>query len=173
MTDFEIASINADPANFPGIEMKDCFYHLSANFLEKIQQAGLQERYTNGEDFANALRMIQALAFVPPDNVVAYFEELADHLRNPFNEDCDDLLDYFEDNYIGQFRRNTPRRAPLFSIKLWNMFHRTFDELPRTTNCIEGWDRSFQATVAVCHPTFWKFLELLKKEDALNRVKIL
>ena len=117
--------------------------------------------------------MILALAFVPLDNVIAYFEELADHLRNAFNEDCDDLLDYFEDNYIGRFRRNAPWRALLFSINLWNMFHRTFNELPKTTNCIEGWHRSFQATVAVCHPTFWKFLELLKKEDALNRVKIL
>ena len=53
------------------------------------------------------------------------------------------------------------------------MFHKTFDELPRATNCIEGWHRSFQATVAACHPTFWKFLELLEKENALNRVKIL
>ena len=117
--------------------------------------------------------MTPALAFVPLGNVVVYFEELADHLRNVFNEDCDNLLDYFEGNYTGRFRRNVPRNAPLFAINLWNMFHRTFDELPRTTYCIEGWHRTFQATVAPCHPTFWKFLELLKKEDALNRVKIL
>ena len=144
-----------------------------ANFWKRIRQAGLQERHTNKEDFANALRMILALTFVPPENVVAYFEKLADHLRNTVNEDCDNLLDYFENNYIGRSRRNSPRRALLFSINLWDMFHRTFDELPRTTNCIEGWNRSFQATVAAYHPTFWKFLELLKKEDALNHVKIL
>ena len=153
MTNFEIASINAAAANFPGIEMKSCFYHLSSNFWKRIQQAGLQERYTNEEDFANVLCMIPAIAFVPPGNVVTYFEELADHLRNAFNADCDDLLDYFEDSYIGRFRRNAPWRAPLFSINLWNMFHRTFDELPRTTNCIEGWHRSLQATVAACQPT--------------------
>lgn len=98
--------------------------------------------------------MIPALVVVPPDDVVRYFKELANHLKYAFNEDCDDLLDYFEDNYIGRFRRKVPRTAPLFSINPWNMFHRTFDELPRTTNCIEGWHRSFQATVATCHPTF-------------------
>ena len=81
--------------------------------------------------------MIPALAFGPPGNVVGYFEELADHLRNAFNEDCDDLLNYFEDNYIFQFRRNALQRAQLSSINLRNMFHRTFDELARTTNCIE------------------------------------
>ena len=167
MNDFETASINVAAANFPGIEMKSCFYHLSENFWKRIQQAGLLERCTNEEDFANALRMIPALAFVPPENVVAYFEELADHLRNAFYEDCDDLLDYFENNYIGQFRRNAPRRAPLFPINLWNMFHRTFDELPRTTNCIEGWHRSFQATVAACNPKFWVF-GIIKKRRCIK-----
>ena len=107
------------------------------------------------------------------NHVVTYFEKIADHLRNAFNEECDDLLDYFEDNYISRFRRNAPWRAPLFPINLWNIIHRTFDELPRTTNYIDRWHRSFQATVAACHPTFSKFLELLKKEDALSRVKIL
>ena len=65
MTDFEIAPINAAAAKFPGIEIKGCFYHLSGNFWTRIQQAGLQERYTNEEDFAKALRMIPQLAFVP------------------------------------------------------------------------------------------------------------
>ena len=102
--------------------------------------------------------MISALAFVPPDNVVAYFEELADYLRDVFNEYCDNLLDFFGDKYIGRFKRNAPRKAPLFSINLRNMFHITFDELPRTTNCIEGLHRSFQATAAACHPTFWNIL---------------
>ena len=50
MTDLEI---NDAAANFPGIEMKRCFYHLLANFWKRIQKAGLQERYTNEEDFAN------------------------------------------------------------------------------------------------------------------------
>ena len=65
------------------------------------------------------------------------------------------------------------RELHFFSINFRNMFHSTFDELPRTTNCIERWHRSFQATAAACHPTFWNILKLLKKEDALNRVEIL
>ena len=48
--------------------------------------------------------MIPALVVVPPDDVVRYFKELANHLKYAFNEDCGDLLDYFEDNYIGRFR---------------------------------------------------------------------
>lgn len=47
ITDFEIASIDTAAANVPGIEMKGCSYHLSANFWKRIHQAGLQERYAN------------------------------------------------------------------------------------------------------------------------------
>ena len=47
ITDFETASIGTAAANVPGIEMKGCFYHLSANFWKRIQQARLQERYAN------------------------------------------------------------------------------------------------------------------------------
>ena len=65
MTDFKITSIiNAATANFPGIEIKSCFYHLSENFWKRNQQAELQERYTDKEDFANALHI------VAPGNVV-------------------------------------------------------------------------------------------------------
>ena len=53
------------------------------------------------------------------------------------------------------------------------MFHRTDAELPRTNNSIEGWHRSFNAQVSSYHPTFWKFLDNLKREESLTRVQIL
>ena len=52
------------------------------------------------------------------------------------------------------------------------MYHRTDDELPRINNCVEGWHRGFQSQVSACHPTFWKFLNLLKKEEGVTRVNI-
>ena len=53
------------------------------------------------------------------------------------------------------------------------MFNPTDDKLPCTNNSVEGWHRSFQCNLSACHPTFWKFVELLKKEVAVVRVKIL
>ena len=114
--------------------------------------------------------MLAALAFVPPNNVIPYYEELCDNIRNTFNEDCDDVIEYFEDNYIGRFRRNDPRRAPTFSIDLWNMFHRTFDELPRTNNSVEGWHRSFQATVDACHSCSNQYLAV-HSSDSNRKLK--
>ena len=45
--------------------------------------------------------MLSALAFVPPNDVIRYFELLIDKIRNDFNDECDDLIYYFEDTYIG------------------------------------------------------------------------
>ena len=56
--------------------------------------------------------------------------------------------------YAGRFRRNVARLLPVFPINLWNMFHRTDAELPRTSNIIEGWHRSFNVQVSSYHPTF-------------------
>ena len=83
------------------------------------------------------------------------------------------MLDYFEDTYIRRFRRSTPRGPPLFPIELWNMFNRTPEELPRTNNNIEAWHNSFQANVSSTHPTFWKFLDVLLREERIVRVRML
>lgn len=171
MMDFEIAAMNAAAVNFPGVNMKGCFYHFCSNLWKRIQKEGLQERYQNDENFANTLRMLAALAFVPPQDVIESFEELSNHINNLENFNVDEVLDYVEDNYIGRLRGNI-RRAPTFAIDRWNMFHRTFDELPRTNNSVEGWHHSFQATVGVYHPSFWRFLGMIKQEESLNRVKI-
>ena len=63
------------------------------------------------------------------------------------------VIDYIEDNYIG-------------------MYNQTLDYLPRTNNAVEGWHGSFQANVVAYHPDFWKFIDILKREQNLTQVNI-
>ena len=81
---------------------------------KRIQQSGLQERYINDPEFALHLRMISALAFLPPNDVQNSFDQLAALIRNQYGNDADGVLDYFEDNYVGRFRVNAPRGIPNF-----------------------------------------------------------
>ena len=60
----------------------------------------------NDAEYGLPLRMIAALAFFPPQDVVNSFEELCVVIRNQYDGDADEVLDYFEDTYIGRFRRN-------------------------------------------------------------------
>ena len=84
------------------------------------------------------IHMLAALALVPPNNVIDSFDTLAYYSRNGYGQDLDDMSDYFEDNYMGRFRHNAPRRLPTFNSEICNMFHRTDNELPRTNDAAEG-----------------------------------
>ena len=53
--------------------------------------------------FALTIPMLAALAFVPPNDVIDSFDTLADYSRNGYGQDLNDMLDSFEDNYIGRF----------------------------------------------------------------------
>lgn len=173
LIDFEKAAMNAIGHLNNNVEIKGCFYHLSKNVWKKIQEYGHQQRYMEDPNFALHTRMICALAFLPPQDVIEGFEQLCDFILENHGDQLENLLEYFEDNYIGRYRRNAPRRPALFPIQIWNMFHRTYDELPRTNNSVEGWHRGFQSQVASSHPIFWKFLSILQNEESLKRVEII
>ena len=121
------------------IEVKGCFYHLCSNVWKQIQHLGLQQRCNDHQEFSLHLRMLCALAFLPPDHIVQRFEDLTDHIRINYQGEVDNLLEYFEGTYIGRYRRNAPHRTAMFPVVLWNMFHRTDEEIPRTNNSVEGW----------------------------------
>ena len=161
LVNFERAVINSMHNLNPQIEAKGHFFQFPSNVWKRIQNIGLHQRYKSDEELALHLRMLCAIAFLPAADVIQGFEELVDEIRNIYNDEVDELLDYFEDNFIGRFRRNAPRRPPSFALDLWNMFNRTDDELP-----------SFQAHISSCHPVFWKFLNILRNEESLIRVSI-
>ena len=98
--DFERAALNSARQVYPNTELKRCFYYLSSNICKYIQNLGLQNPNQDHENYALWLRMLSAIAFVPPNDVIRYLELLTNEIRNNFNDECDDLMDYFEDTYI-------------------------------------------------------------------------
>ena len=59
-----------------------------------------------------------------------------------------------------------------YDLALWNKYDQTIEDLLRTNNAVEGWHRRFQANVGAYHPDFWKFIDILKREQSLNHVNI-
>ena len=70
------------------------------------------------------------------------------------------LIDYFEDNYIGRLTR-TGRRTPIFPKNLWNVYDSAVEELPKTINNVEGWHNAFGTIVGACHLNIWKFIQAI------------
>ena len=57
-------------------------------------------------------------------------------------------------------------------MDFWNVHDRVVNELPRTNNAVEGWNRKMQSAVACHHPNIWKFISILKREFGLNNAKM-
>lgn len=174
MTDFERSAINSFKEAFPRSIQRGCFFHLSQCLWRKIQQIeGMQEKYKTDADFALQVKQLVALAFVPECDVIKAFESLLDSEYFLTNESVlQPLIDYFEDTWIGRMDRKKNRRQPIFSIALWNCHEAAKSGLPRTNNSVEGWHRGFSQLLGSCHPTIWKFIDDLKKEQNLNEIKI-
>ena len=88
------------------------------NILKHIQHLGLSQRYNQEEEFALHIRMLPVLAFLPAGDIIEKFQELVDTIRVLYDEVTGDLLQYFEDTYIGRCRINVPRLPLLFPINL-------------------------------------------------------
>ena len=171
MTDFEIAAINSLRRNWPNAILDGCFFHLSQLVYKRVQNEGLLNIYRENEDFSRSVKMLAALAFVPPIDVVMAFEQLYENVP----VEAHPIMNSFEDNFIGTLRgrgNNTYREQARFPIPLWNIFGRVNENLPRTNNFVEAWHRGFQVRVGISHPNIWKFLNFLKKEESLNHVRI-
>jgi hypothetical protein len=175
MTDFEMAFINAFRQNFPTSKQRGCFFHLSQCIWRCCQShRKILEEYKSSPDFALQVRMLLALSFVPPSEVINYFEELVENIILDNSEVLRPLLDYFEDTWIGRptGTRNRRRRSPMYKIDLWNCYDAVKDGLAKTNNSCEGWHNAFNNHLCVNHPTIWKFIDVLKKEQSIVDLKV-
>lgn len=82
ISDFEKGSVAAAKNFFPTSEYKGCFFHLGQIIWRKVQSEGLSKEYGNSEEFSLQIRMIKTLAFITPDEIPTYFEELYKNLNN-------------------------------------------------------------------------------------------
>jgi hypothetical protein len=101
MTDSELAAINAFKSNFPNTNARGCFFHFSQCLWRKIQSPLCREihsMYSTDATFALNIKMIAALAFVPPADVISSYVAI---LSEPYNIENESLLvplvDYVED----------------------------------------------------------------------------
>ncbi|KAI6652923.1 hypothetical protein LOD99_4000 [Oopsacas minuta] len=146
LLDFEKGVITSFEHVWPNTVVKCCFFHLTQNIWRHVQSA-----YTHDEELAMRIRRIPALAFARPADVPDLFDQVAMDL--PLTPEIGELVDYFERTYIGRTLATGYHVAATYPIHLWNNHIGTPLGLPRTTNVVEAWHRSFNATVGCHHPT--------------------
>ena len=154
------------------------FLSLSLSLRPVCVAAGSQPSIKTMKFFQ--LKRLVALAFLPPTDVVTGFDLVA----GEFDDDADDLLDYFEKTWIGEpFALSTcqshnfaflgvGRKKPQFDHTLWNIYDRVVADLPRSNNSVEGWHSAFATRVAIAHPTVKRLADKIRREQSKFEIDI-
>jgi hypothetical protein len=160
--DFEKAEENAFRKCIPGALIHGCFFHFTQAIWRKIQNLGMHLRYGTDANYNQMLKKFTALAFCSKTDVAARYAIIAAQLIGEFGniEQHQDFLEYFENIWIGR-----AHRTPRFSPEMWNCKEVTENLLPRTNNSVESWHNALQSTLGCHHPTIFKLLDGLLKEQ--------
>ena len=81
------------------------------------------------------------------------------------------LVLYFERTYVGRVLPGGTFQQLIFPIEMWHCHFEVLAGFPRTTNSVEAWHRSFNATVGCYHPTICKLIQALKLEQGIVELK--
>lgn len=169
LIDFELAAINAFKNAFPDTNVSGCFFHLNQAIVRKVNSLGLKRKYETEVEFSLLVKSIPSLAFVPQDEVVERFEDLAGLFED--EPSVNDFLTYFKNNYIeAPVLRRNQTREPRFPIRLWNHFNDGLGCHQKTTNCAEGYHNGLKSLFLSPNPTVWTFLAGLQKDIAVHRL---
>ncbi|KAI6650141.1 hypothetical protein LOD99_6058 [Oopsacas minuta] len=147
LLDFEKGAINSFEHVWPNTVVKCCFFHQTQNTWRHVQSD-----CTHNRELAMRPLKIPTLEFARPADVPDLFEQVSMDL--PLTSEIGELVDYFERTYIGRTLATGHHVAATFPIGLWNYHFSTPFGLPRTTNAVEAWHRSFNATVGCHHPPY-------------------
>ncbi|CAF1069932.1 unnamed protein product, partial [Rotaria sordida] len=96
LIDFESGAMKAINSRWPQSSVHACFFHLTQNIYRQVQKAGFATKYGNDEEYAHAVRMLPALAFLETNDIYSVFEDIG----NLQISDLDPIYNYFEDYYI-------------------------------------------------------------------------
>ena len=92
---------------WPATQVKCCFFHLTQNIWRKVHAEGLQAAYNQDEELALCIRLLPALAFASPFDVLEVFGDVVQELPMP---QATGLVLYFEKTYIGANSLVVPTR---------------------------------------------------------------
>ena len=106
-----------------------------------------------------------------------------EYLRCHIPIGAEELVEYFDNTYVsGQLRRrqiqggrtgiSLRRLQPIFPPETWNCHEATMSGSPRTNNVCEGWNNGFAHLIGQHHPSIWKLIENLRKEEARIHIRI-
>lgn len=111
------------------------------------------------------VKMILALSFVKSENVLEYASKLKEFIITEENQNVLDLFEWFYEEYLTNTIGNK-------SFEFWNVKLRTENNIPRTTNSLEGYHRHLNSLISIKQSSIITILNELKSEQTITENKI-
>ncbi|KAG0437612.1 hypothetical protein DMUE_3596 [Dictyocoela muelleri] len=163
--DFELGSYNVLKRYFSNSSLYGCNFHFGQILWRRIQVLKFSNIFINNSQVKLQVKMILALSFVPPSDVVIVAARLKSFLVNENIEEVLILFDWFQTEYL---LCKTGNKA----VHFWNVFERTKFDVPRTTNSLEGYHRHLNTLINIKQSSIITILNELKNEQFVVENKI-
>jgi len=143
--------------------IQGCFFHFCQSLWRKYMTLDIEK---NSSALILFYRKCCALAFVSPQMIEFSFKVLSREARDNFPE-MNNFMKYLKETYVGDLY-NTPMFPPAF----WSVHNRVIQNQPRANNAVESWNRRLNSTSWVIHPCFFKFTEIILKQQQFTEDNI-
>jgi len=167
LMDFEPGLIKAMAETFPTATLIGCHFHLTQNLYKNMSSA-MKKEFQENHQFTQFIRKIYALPYVHKDDILLAFNTIKSALPvkyHPpsfaqFRTEVTTYLDYVKTNYVG-----TTYESPKYPHHFWSLHERVKQEIPRTNNSVEGWNRRLNKLCEASHLPLYKIIEVIKDEQ--------
>ena len=140
--DFELAVCKAVQRIFPECQISFCHFHFCQAIYRRVQKLNLFTSFANDPTIYAQVRILMALAYLPPNDIDLVFSKLNDNA----SEMVKPLMEYMNKNFISSTAR--------FKKDHWSVYELMVQELPRTSNNAESWHSRLNALLRCKHPGF-------------------
>ena len=171
--DLEIAAIEALKSSFPNANIKGCSFHFAQAYWRKIQSVGLAREYQQDTELRNILKSFVALALIPQEDIYIGFQKLKETTAKMQNEKITEFVSYFEATWLGEKNLRGRRTGASFLPQIWCQFENAKEMRQTTTNAVEGWHRAIKGSLGYVHPTIFKFIDFLRREQSATENKLI
>ncbi|WUR02128.1 MULE domain-containing protein [Vairimorpha necatrix] len=127
VTVFEIRLVNALRISFPEANCNGCLFHLGQAAYKRV----------------GAMGDIEKFAFVSIRDVSVFYKDIKKFIQDNSITTTANFQLYFENNYlVSNVKREDNGGRAVANINFWNVFDRVKNEIPRTSNNAESWNRT-------------------------------
>ena len=82
-------------------------------------------------------------------------------------------MSYFEATWLGEKNLRGRRTGASFLPQIWCQFENAKNMRQKTNNAVEGRHRAIKGSLGYVHPTIFKFIDFLRREQSAAENKII